>query len=342
MDSIVKPYGVVGAGSFGITIANLISQNGDVLIYTRNPETVRAINELHFHKIKLRNNLRATNSLEEIAVNCDVIFPILPSDSFREVLCELGAFLTPRHILIHGTKGFDVRFFNEGGSIRREHISTMSQVIEQETVVRRIGCLSGPNLSAEILQGQPAATVVASQYTEVIKLGQAALKSKYFQVYGNHDILGAELAGALKNIIALGAGLLHSKGLGRNVWALLITRGLAEMVHIGKSMGAGANTFLGVAGIGDLVATAASENSRNFQFGSRFASGESVAQILENSDEVAEGVRTLRVIKALVDHYKLHSPITEILYRIFYRNMKVDDALEYLMSYPYAVDVDFI
>lgn len=130
--------------------------------------------------------------------------------------------------------------------------------------------------------------------------------------------------------------------MGKNVWSLLVTRGLSEMIHIGKALGADAKTFLGIAGIGDLIATAASTDSRNYKFGYRYAQGESMEDIIKGTHEVAEGVRTLKLVKAVCDHYHVHAPITQILYRIFYKKMSVDDALSYLMDYPYAVDVDFI
>jgi glycerol-3-phosphate dehydrogenase (NAD(P)+) len=218
----------------------------------------------------------------------------------------------------------------------------MSEVIEEESIVCRIGCLSGPNLSSEIMEGQPAATLIASSFTEVIKAGQKALKSARFQVYGDHDIIGAELAGALKNIIALAAGILGGKGLGKNIWALLITRGLSEMIHIGKAVGTEVKPFLGVAGIGDLVATASSKNSRNYKAGYRLGKGESIEDILSSSTDVIEGIKTLETIRALNQHLGITTPIVEILYRVFFKKMDLDNAIQVLVTYRYAVDVDYL
>jgi glycerol-3-phosphate dehydrogenase (NAD(P)+) len=227
-------------------------------------------------------------------------------------------------------------------NVSRKNVFTMSEVIKQESVVVRVGCLSGPNLATEILAGQPAATVIGSEYNEVIKLGQKALNSKYFHVFGTHQLLGAELAGALKNVIAIGSGILEGKGMGKNIQAMLITRGLTEMIYFGKALGAKPDAFLGTAGIGDLVATATSANSRNFTVGLRLAKGESIADISKSMVETAEGIRTLRITRSLARHYKLHTPITEMLHEIVFEGFDIEKAMDYLMEYPYGVDVDFL
>ena len=180
----------------------------------------------------------------------------------------------PYHILIHGTKGFDITGIDENElttkPFDRSNVHTISEVIVQESNVVRIGCLSGPNLASEIMAGQPAATVIGSKFSEVIKKGRNALDSSKFHVFGTHDILGAELAGALKNAIAIGSGILGGLGLGKNIQALLITRGLMEMVYFGKKMGANSKAFIGTAGIGDLIATATSTASRKLYFWDAF------------------------------------------------------------------------
>jgi glycerol-3-phosphate dehydrogenase (NAD(P)+) len=337
-----KPVGVIGSGSFGITIANLLAENvSNVLMFARRPEVLDAIRNRSGIYSQLSEKVKAIDNLEEIALNCQLIFPVVPSKSFRELMRELSPFLRPSHFLIHGTKGLDT-VLPEDNNLKLQSIKTMSQVIEEETVVRRIGCLSGPNLSAEILEGQPAATLLASRYNEVIKAGQTVLRSPRFQVYGTHDIIGAELAGVLKNVIALAAGILGGKGLGKNIWALLITRGLAEMIHIGKAMGAEAKAFLGVAGIGDLVATASGTKSRNYSAGMRIAQGEKVETILNETSEIVEGLKTLETIHILCQQKNISAPIFEVTYRIIYKGMNVDRAIHFLMTYPYEVDVDFI
>jgi glycerol-3-phosphate dehydrogenase (NAD(P)+) len=342
-----KIVGVIGAGSFGTAIANLLAYNSEVLIFSRNPEVVNEINTHHLHKnIVLSPRIRATSDLQEVAVQCTLIFPIVPSSSFRRMMINFAPYLRPYHILIHGTKGLDLVGIDESKprtmNISRKNMFTMSEVIKQESVVVRVGCLSGPNLASEIIAGQPAATAIGSEYKEVIKLGQKALNSKRFHVFGTHQLLGAELAGALKNVIAIGSGILEGKGMGKNIQAMLITRGLIEMINFGKALGATPEAFLGTAGIGDLIATATSTSSRNFTVGLRLAKGESIADISKSMEETAEGIRTLRITRALARHYKLHTPITEMLHEIVFEGFDVEKAMDYLMEYPYGVDVDFL
>lgn len=344
---VQRPVGVIGAGSFGTAIANLLAYNSDVFLYSRNIDLVNSINASRENLgIRLSASVQATNDLQQLAETCHLLFPIVPSTNFRKMMHKLGPFLRPYHMLIHGTKGFDLQGVSDndinGKGIMRENVSTMSEVIKQESVVVRVGCLSGPNLASEIMEGQPTATLIASPFDEVIHAGKMVLDSKHFHVFGSHEILGAELAGALKNVIALGSGILKGKGLGKNLQAMLITRGLTEMVHFGKAMGASGSAFFGTAGIGDLVATATSKQSRNFTFGFRLGQGESMNQISGSMPELAEGVRTLRITRQLADYYKLRVPITEMLYRIIFEDYDIDRALEYLMTYPYDVDVDFL
>lgn len=344
-----KPIGVIGAGSFGTAIAELLAQKTKVFQYSRNKELVASINEKNYNSSlerTLPKNIIATNSLEEVAQKCTLIFPIVPSDSFRSMMRNLSPYLYPYHILIHGTKGFDIKNLSEEDldtqKITRNNVSTMSEVIREESVVVRVGCLSGPNLAAEIMDGQPTATVIASKFNEVILSGKDALNSNNFQVFGTKEILGAELAGALKNIIAIGSGALYGMGLGKNIQALLINRGLIEMIYFGQAMGAGPKAFVGTAGIGDLVCTATSKSSRNFTFGIRLGKGESVEEIKKTMPELAEGVRALNIAKHLADHYNLHVPITQMLHRIVHKGFDAKKAIELLMKYPYYVDVDFL
>ncbi len=341
--------GVVGTGSFGTAVANLLSRNTEVLIYGRQKELVQAINKDHFHaglEVKMSEKILATNDLQEVAESCNLIFPIIPSDGFRNMMRQFSPFLHPYHLLIHGTKGFDLNNFSpddiQNGKITRDSVCTMSEVIRQESVVVRIGCLSGPNLAKEINEGQPTATVIGSKFDEVVNQGKKMLSSRHFQVFGTYEILGAELAGALKNIIAIGSGILGGLGLGKNIQALLITRGLMEMIYFGKAFGASPKPFVGTAGIGDLVCTATSIDSRNYSLGFQMGQGKKIEEILAAMPEVAEGVRTLKIAKYLADHLKLHVPITQMLYRAVYEGYDMRQAIEYLMRYPYYVDVDFM
>ena len=247
--------------------------------------------------------------------------------------------------MIHGTKGFNLlvgQILEENISLSREQVRTMSEVIMEESNITKVGCLAGPNLSGELAAGQPAATVIGSRYEEVIKEGQKALQSSRFKVFGTHDITGVELGGILKNVMAIASGILSGLGFGDNARAMLITRGLAEMMHLGGELGAERQAFFGLSGVGDLIATCSSKMSRNFTVGYRLAKGEKLEDILASMTEVAEGVNTLKVMKALADHYRIRTPITQTLYKVVYKDMRVEEGMKYLMDYPFNVDVDFL
>lgn len=343
-----KYIGVIGVGSFGAAIANILSAKSLVMVYARKQEVVDEINTSHSAQGKrLSENIIASNDPEQLCKSCDVLFFMVPSSGFQNVVRTFSPFLFPYHLIIHGTKGLCLNL-KEGETletvkkIKRSQILTMSEVILQETVAVRVGCLAGPNLSKELVQGQPAATVIASKYNEVILEGQSLLRSEKFQVYGNSDIIGVEISGVLKNIIAIASGALAGLGLGENAKGLLISRGMVEMIHLGNALGGSIKSVMGLAGIGDLVATCNSVHSRNFSVGFRLAKGESLDAILADMDEVAEGINTVRIIKAFLETADLRAPITENLYRVLFEDLEIEEALQFLMKYPFNVDVDFV
>jgi glycerol-3-phosphate dehydrogenase (NAD(P)+) len=343
-----KPVGVIGAGNFGSVIANILAINKRVILYARDEAVVSAIAETRIHRgYPMNPRVEPTSDLAYLAAQCDIIFPMVPSAHFREMMKKLSPYLHPYHILIHGTKGFDITL-PEGETIEsvskltREQVKTMSEVIQEESVVVRVGCLAGPNLAKELAQRQPGATVVASHFNEVIQLGKKLLRNDRFQVYENNDIVGVEIAGVLKNIIAIASGALSGLGYGENAKGLLISRGAVEMVYLGRALGGDLKAFLGVAGIGDLVTTCNSPMSRNFTVGYRLAKGEKLEAILADMTEVAEGINTVRIAKKCADHYKVRALITDRLYKVLFEGMTVEEALEFLMRYPLNVDIDFI
>jgi glycerol-3-phosphate dehydrogenase (NAD(P)+) len=342
--NITKPIGILGIGSFGTVLANLIAERHSVIMYARKQSTVDNINVHRKHRdIEILPNVTATTDLSSVASQCDVIFPVLPSYAFRSVIRELAKVLTSNHILIHGAKGFDVKVdFNNGPiEIRPKDICTMSEVIIEETPVHRVGCISGPNLAKEIAQKQPAGTVLASKFKEVLNIGTEILQCDRFQIYGSNDIKGIELAGVFKNYIAIAAGATAALGYGENVKALLITKGIAEMIAIGKTLGVEPKSFLGLAGIGDLVATCSSPLSRNYSVGYRLAKGETIEQIISTMTEAAEGINTVKVIKYLSDTMHIQAPLVSIIYKVMYEGYSLENGIKLLMKLNAGQDVSF-
>ncbi|GAB2624099.1 NAD(P)H-dependent glycerol-3-phosphate dehydrogenase [Belliella aquatica] len=343
-----KSIGVVGMGSFGTAIANMLAEKNPVVAYARRAELVDEINQEHsVDGSPVSENILATQDPEMLCKSCEILFFMVPSSAFQEVVRAFSPYLYPYHIIIHGTKGLCLNLpkgktLADMEVIKREHILTMSEVILKETVVVRVGCLAGPNLAKELAKGQPAATVVASKFNEVIHHGQNLLRSDKFQVYGNSDIIGVELSGVLKNIIAIAAGALAGLGLGENAKGLLISRGMVELIYLGNALGGSLKSFVGLAGIGDLVTTCNSTLSRNYTVGFRLAQGESLETIQNTMQEVAEGINTVRLMKTFVEGTGMRAPITENLYKVLFEDLLIEDALQYLMKYPFSVDVDFL
>ena len=260
----------------------------------------------------------------------------------------MAPYLRPDHMMIHCTKGFDIKLepgktiLDKDVVLHVEDIYTMSKVILEETCIKRVGCMSGPNLAREIADNQPAATVIASKFEEVIREGDAALRSNRLQIYSNPDIFAVELAGVLKNSMALAAGALGGLGYGQNAMAFLITRGMGEIIRLATAMGANRQAFLGLAGIGDLVATCTSPLSRNYTVGARLAKGETLAQIIATSTEVAEGIKTVSISKKLADTTGVKTPIIQTIYKVLFEELPVKNAVGFLMEYRWGQDADYL
>jgi glycerol-3-phosphate dehydrogenase (NAD(P)+) len=319
-----------------------------VLLYARDEKVIKRILDKRENRgHKMHRNVQPTNDLAQLAAACEVIFLIVPSAHFRAMMKKLSPHLHPYHILIHGTKGFDIKLQKDHTiesvtKLNRHQVKTMSEVIREESVVVRVGCLAGPNLSKELAERHPAATVIASHFDEVINLGKRLLRNDRFQVYGNKDLVGVELAGVLKNVIAIAAGALSGMGYGENAKGLLVSRGMVEMIYMGRALGGNTTAFLGLAGIGDLVTTCNSSLSRNFQVGFQLAQGKTLAEILAVTDEIAEGINTVKIAKKCADYYKVQAPITNTLYKVLFEDLTMKQALQYLMRYPLNVDIDFL
>ena len=340
LNNTSSPVGVVGAGRFGTAVANMLAEKNAVLLFTRSAQKALDIKRTGKNASQtLHRRVAPTSSLEEVGATCRIIFPILPSQAFRETLRRMSSSLHPHHMLIHGTKGLDVVGTTRAREpISKDQVATMSQVILEETSVTRVGCLSGPNLSSEITAHQPAATVLASHFDEVVQAGRKLLKSDRFLVYGSSDLIGTELCGTLKNIVAIGAGMLDELGMGNNAKALLISRGLMDLVAVGKLLGSGANAFIGLSGIGDIIATCSSSFSRNFCVGKELAKGRGLTEILAEMNEVAEGIRTVEVVVRLAEYHRLKCVIPRILCRIMQGDLSVEKACTMLMKLPFQYE----
>ena len=338
----MQKVGVIGTGNFGLALANLLSINREVLIYARREEIAEKINTTREHKGQvISEKVVAISDFEEITRECKLIFPIVPSSNFKEMLVQLRPFLTPEHILIHGTKGLHIESdINVVEELQRHEVLTMSELILKETSVVRVGCIAGPNLAKELSDKQVGGTVVASRYNDVITEGKKALHSSIFRVYGSNEVMGVEIASVLKNYIAIAAGMLEGLGYGDNSKALLIPRGMAEMIFFGKAFGADEKAFMGLAGIGDLMATCNSKLSRNFRVGYFLAQGKKPEEILADLNEVAEGIKTIKVVH-LLRHYKFNSPLADALHKVIYEDWDIEKGLSYVMNLPVSDDTDF-
>ena len=320
---------VIGAGSWGSTLADVLGNNGhEVLLWARSQERCEEINQRHSNErylpgFTLSPNITATPDLERACAHSHWILMVVPSHGLRGCARALGDFVGGEHMIVHATKG-----------IEQESFQRMSQVLREETCVRKIGVLSGPNLAREIMRHQPAGTLVASKYREVLERSQALLHSPYFRVYAGDDVIGAEVGGAFKNIVAVAAGVVDELGMGDNTRALLLTRGLKEMAHVGAAMGANVLTFGGLAGIGDLMCTCASPLSRNHQVGERLARGQSLEQIQAEMHMVAEGVKTTRSTFAYAGYKGLDLPIVRAVNAVIYQQRPVNEVIQDLMALP--------
>lgn len=326
---------VLGGGNWGTTLAQLCAIAGsEVRFWMRNEEVVREIREHRTNRryageTLLSSSISPTCDLRAAVTGARLVLAVIPSSASREVIRELGTLIQGDQIFVHATKGIE---YDTG--------HTISRMVRDETAIKKLGVLSGPNIAPEILRGLPSATVVASHYPEVVQVAQRALTSPRFRVYANDDVMGVELGGALKNIIAIGSGIVSGLGLGENTRGLLMTRGLSEIARFATHHGARALTLAGLAGMGDLVVTCSSQHSRNYRVGLGLAQGLPLSQILASLGMVAEGVRTTRIVHALAAREGLYMPITEALYRVLEGQLDVMAALEWLMQLPAQSDID--
>jgi glycerol-3-phosphate dehydrogenase (NAD(P)+) len=298
---------VLGGGSWGTTVAALATPNAPTVLWARDPEVSREVAEQHTNTKylgdrRLPTALRATSDLSEALARADVVVFGVPSHSLREVVRETAAHIRPWVPLLSLIKGL------EPNSRLRP-----TQVIAQELPGHPVGLLAGPNLAREVLDGYAAAAVVATADADVALALQPLFRSRVFRVYRNEDVLGSEMGGVLKNIIAIAAGMADGLGVGDNTRAMVITRGLAEITRLGAAMGADRQTFYGLTGMGDLMATCMSPFSRNRRVGEALALGKGLEEINVEMQQVAEGVKSARTVMELAGEHDVVMPIaTEV------------------------------
>lgn len=328
---------VLGGGSFGTTLANIVAENGhDARLWLRDERQAQAINEQRLNTrympdYPLHENLTATPDLQTAVVGSELILVSLPSSAFVSVVTDMAPLLNSEQLLVSTTKGIV-----PGG------FELMSQALQRVTNAEHIGVLSGPNLAKEIGKHMPTATVIASDSTVLRQRVQELLANDYFRVYASNDMFGVELGGALKNIYAIISGLAAALGMGENTRSMLLTRSLAEMSRFAVCMGANPMTFIGLAGVGDLIATCMSPLSRNYRVGYALGKGGSLENVVEELGEVAEGVNTLRLVKQKADELEVYMPLANGLYQVLFNNLAVSDAVEALMKSDQSSDVEFI
>jgi len=320
---------VVGGGSFGTTIASLLAENDKrVALWVRRGEQAREINREHTNEryltgFTLPAKVLATTDLESAVRAAPIVIVAIPTKSFREVTKSVGDYIQGDQVLVHATKGLEVDTFKR-----------MSELLREETCCRKIGVVSGPNLAVEIMRGHPAGAVLASRYQEVIERVQGLFAGGRMRMYGGRDVIGTELGGAFKNIIALATGVSDGMGFGDNTKSLLMTRGLSEMVRFGVALGANILTFGGLAGIGDLMATCASPLSRNYRVGQGLAAGDRLDDIIERLGQVAEGVPTAAAVHSQAIDLGLDMPIVRVVHGMLYEGHTSTQALKDLMTIP--------
>jgi glycerol-3-phosphate dehydrogenase (NAD(P)+) len=299
---------VLGAGSWGTTVATLASQNAPTILWARRSDLSDEINRDHTNRaylpaFTLPPDLPATDSIEEAVRNVDVVVLGVPSHGFRQVLEEAKRFIRPSVPIVSLAKGLE-----EGSDLR------MTEVISEVLPENPTAALTGPNLAKEIMSGYAAASVIATKSSAIAKSLQDIFKSGLFRVYTNHDVIGCELGGALKNVIAIACGMGDGMGVGDNTRAAVITRGLAELTRLGVAMGGESRTLAGLAGLGDLVATCSSRQSRNRFVGEQLGKGRKIAEIIDEMHMVAEGVKTSRVVMDLANRNGIEMPIAREVY----------------------------
>jgi glycerol-3-phosphate dehydrogenase (NAD(P)+) len=324
---------VLGAGNWGTTLAHLVASNGRrVRLWTRDRARALEINEQRTSAsvpgLRIAGGVHAATALGEVVRDAGLVLIVLPSQAFRGVCRDLGDCSSPDQLVVHCSKGLEL------GTHRR-----MSEILFEETSARQIGVLSGPNIAAEIAQGKPAGTVIASAFPEIVRLMRELLSSPTLRVFSSTDVIGVELCGALKNVVAIAAGMADEMQLGDNAKAFLITRGMAELMRLASALGAEPLTLTGLAGIGDLMVTCQSPLSRNHRIGVALARGQRLDAAVSQLGMVAEGVYASRAARALAAAREIELPLFTSVDRVLHEGLAPAAALGELMRLAAGRDV---
>ncbi len=331
---------VIGAGGWGTALAVMLAEKGyQVALWVRNEAVYRSIvlkrnNEIYLPGVKIPSAVRPTPRFVEALQGAGLVIMAVPSHGVRAVAAVMGEHLYREAIVVNAAKGLE-----------EEECLRLSQVLAAELPARyhkKLAVLSGPNHAEEVSRRMPTLSVVAAEYGETADQVQKILNAPYFRVYTNPDLIGVELGGALKNVIALGVGIAEGLGLGDNTRAALVTRGLVEMTRLGTALGARARTFTGLSGLGDLFVTCASRHSRNRNVGVKLGQGQTLDEILAGTPMVAEGVNTTRSAFRLARQCKIEMPITVEIYRVLFQNKSPREAVRDLMDRAQKAEIEDI
>ena len=326
----MKKVSVIGAGSWGTAIAFVLAENGhDCLLWARRAEQSAEItnehkNSAYLPAVTLPKNLKATSSLKEATLHGDIIIIAVPTKAIRGVCAEINGMLSEKKLFVHVSKGI------EPDSLKR--ISEMMEEEISSSNLKAVVALSGPSHAEEVVYRHPTTVAVASADLRAAEEVQDLFMNNYFRVYTNPDIVGVEIGAALKNVIALAAGITDGLGYGDNAKAALITRGLAEITRLGAKMGANPLTFSGLTGLGDLIVTCTSVHSRNWKAGNMLGKGKSLEEVISGMGMVIEGVRTAKAAHQLAAKYDVSMPLTEALYNVLFEGVPPKQAVDSLMG----------
>jgi glycerol-3-phosphate dehydrogenase (NAD(P)+) len=327
---MTEKIGVIGAGAWGTALAMLLADKGrDVTLWMYEKDLAEEAartreNRVYLPGFTLPPSISVTSSLETAAGDKQVLLSVVPSHTVRAVAAQFAPFLSPDAVIISASKGLEL-----------DTLMPLSEVFKDVLAQRHhdnLCFLSGPSFAKEVARKMPTAVSLAWYDPEVGRRAQELLSNSYFRVYTNSDVIGVELAGSLKNVVAIAAGVLEGLGYGYNTAAALLTRGLAEMARLGEAMGGSLQTFSGLAGMGDLVLTCTGGLSRNRTLGVRLGRGERLDEIMKDAKTVAEGVKTTKAARELAAKHHMHMPIVEEVYRILYEGKDPRQALKELMS----------